>query len=122
MFEHRHKPFLSTNAFLLRLAKWVAAAILIVFVSLGLGAIGYRHFESMSWLDATLNAAMILTGMGPIGEYKTAGGKVFATMYALYSGVVFLTVVGMTLAPLAHRMLHYFHLEDEADPDHTSEV
>lgn len=86
-------------------------ALLLVALALLVGASGYHAFEGMSWLDAALNAAMILTGMGPVDELRTTGGKLFAISYALFSGVVFLTVVALVLAPIAHRVLHHFHLE-----------
>ena len=75
---------------------------------------GYHLLEGLSWLDAFLNAAMILGGMGPVSELKTSGGKLFAGCYALYSGIVFLLSVGVVLVPLLHRFLHHFHLEERA--------
>lgn len=83
----------------------------ILLVSLLIGIIGYRVSEQMPWLDALLNAAMILGGMGPVTPLETAGGKIFASLYALFSGVVFIAVMGLVFAPFAHRLLHYFHLE-----------
>ena len=77
----------------------------------------YMYFEKLALIDAFLNAAMLLGGMGPVDLPKTAGGKVFAGLYALYSGLVFLVVVGISLAPLAHRMLHRLHLEDDRAKD-----
>lgn len=118
MFEHRSKPLLPIGAFALRVAKCLLGAAILVLVSLGVGAAGYHLAEGMPWLDATLNAAMILTGMGPAAELKTTGGKLFATAYALFSGVIFLTVAALVLAPIAHRLLHHFHLElEEEDRD-----
>ena len=115
MFEHRRAPLASRAVFLLRLLRSVFIAGGVVLVSLVIGAVGYHGFEGLSWLQATLNASMILTGMGPVDELHTTGGKVFATLYALYSGVAFLTVVAVLFAPVAHRFLHRFHLmaEDE---------
>ena len=81
--------------------------------SLFLGMLGYRGFEGMSWLDAFLNASMILGGMGPVSTLQTAGGKLFASFYALFSGVIFLVVVGIMVAPAGHRLLHRLHLESE---------
>ncbi len=90
----------------------------IVFVSLVLGACGYHYLEDgIPWLDAFLNAAMILTGMGPIATLQTVAGKVFAIFYSLYSGIVFLTVVGLVLIPLLHRILHTLHLPDGDDEE-----
>lgn len=102
-------------AFQLRLLRTAGACLGLVAVSLLVGATGYRATEGLSWLDATLDAAMILTGMGQVSELHTAAGKVFAIGYALFSGVVFLSIVALTLAPIAHRLLHAFHLESEAD-------
>lgn len=84
----------------------------LAIVSLIIGMLGYVHFESLSWTDAFLNAAMLLGGMGPVNMPMTEGGKLFAGMYALYAGVVFLVVAGIMGAPLVHRILHRFHLEE----------
>lgn len=87
----------------------------LILASLGIGAVGYHRLEGLSWLDATLNAAMILTGMGPVDDLHTSAGKSFAIFYALFSGVVFLTSVAVMFAPVVRRLLHRFHLQlDEA--------
>jgi len=75
------------------------------------GMFGYVHFEHLSWLDGFLNAAMLLGGMGPVESPQTPGGKIFAGLYALYSGMVFLVVAGIALAPVVHRVMHKFHLD-----------
>jgi hypothetical protein len=111
MFEHRTHPLLPRRAFLRRLALWALAALGLVAVSLALGALGYHGLENLGWLDATLNAAMILTGMGPIDVPRSQAGKVFAIVYALFSGVIFLTSVALILAPVGHRILHRFHMD-----------
>jgi hypothetical protein len=90
------------------LRHFLAAASL-VMLSLGLGMVGYAYFERLGWLDAFLNSAMLLGGMGPVNNPQTAGGKLFAGLYALYSGLVFLVTVGVVLAPLLHRLMHLFH-------------
>ena len=113
MFEPKQEPLLPQAAFRRRMLKVAALAFLLVAGSLAIGALGYHGFEGMSWLDATLNAAMILTGMGPVDALATPGGKAFAIAYCLFSGVVFLSVVALVLGPLLHRLLHRFHLEDE---------
>jgi len=87
----------------------------IVFVSLVLGVLGYHFFEGLPWLDALLNASMILTGMGPVEQLHSTGGKLFASFYALFSGIVFITTAGLLLAPLMHRLMHKFHLESKED-------
>ena len=86
-------------------------ALCLVIVSLGIGVVGYRVTEGFSWLDALLNASMILGGMGPVNELHTVAGKFFASGYALFSGVAFLATVGIMVAPLAHRLLHSLHME-----------
>jgi hypothetical protein len=87
----------------------------IILFSLGIGVIGYHYFESMPWIDAVLNASMILGGMGPVDTLQTSAGKIFASFYALYSGIVLLASVGVLAAPIFHRILHRFHLELEGD-------
>jgi hypothetical protein len=98
------------------MALHFGAASALVAGSLLLGMWGYAHFEAMAWRDAFVNAAMILGGMGPVATLQTSGGKLFAGLYALYSGLVFLVAVAVVLAPVVHRMLHTFHWEaDQAD-------
>jgi len=111
MFEHRSKPLLPRRDFIARLARSFWLGVFIVAGALIIGMAGYHVFEKMGWIDAFVNAAMILSGMGPVGELKTSGGKIFAGCYALFSGVAFLTSVGVVFAPLFHRFLHKFHLE-----------
>ncbi len=120
MFEHHRQPLLPRRAFLRRLGRFAGAALLLVAASWLIGIVGYRLFEGMAWIDAVLNAAMILGGMGPVDVLKTDGGKLFASVYALFSGIVFLVSVGVLIAPLLHRLLHQFHLEaanDNRDDD-----
>lgn len=114
MFEHRTKPLLPRRIFILRVFRSLALALGLIGVSLGLGLLGYHFCERLSWLDALLNAAMILSGMGPVDELQTVAGKLFASFYALFSGVVFFTSVAVLLAPVVHRFLHKFHLEDDS--------
>jgi hypothetical protein len=110
MYEHHDQPLLPGRQFVVRLAAHAAIALGIVFVSLAIGILGYHSLESQSWLDSFLNASMILGGMGPVAELHTAAGKLFAGLYALYSGMILLIVVGLLLAPVLHRLLHSFHL------------
>lgn len=117
MFEQRREQLLSQAAFLMRMGRSLGIALLIVAFSLAVGSAGYHYFENISWVDALLNASMILTGMGPVDQMQTTGGKLFATFYALYSGIAFLTSMAIMLAPMLHRWLHHFHLEDEDDDD-----
>ena len=76
------------------------------------GSAGYHHFEGLAWVDSLLNAAMILTGMGPVNPMQSVSGKLFATFYALYSGIAFLSVMAILLAPVIHRGMHQFHLDE----------
>jgi len=89
----------------------VLLAFFVVLCSLTLGVLGYHSFEQLPWIDSLLNASMILGGMGPVTELHTTGGKLFASFYALFAGIVFLITAGVIVAPLAHRLLHRFHLE-----------
>jgi len=111
MYEHRSSPLLPSHKFYRRLAISVAIGVALIAVALASGMAGYHGFEGMNWTDAFENAAMILSGMGPAAELKTDGGKIFAGCYALFSGLMFITVAGVLLAPIAHRALHRFHLE-----------
>jgi hypothetical protein len=108
--ESHHQPLLSRAAFALRLSISIAAAAAFVGLSLVIGMWGYHYFETMSWIDAFVNAAMILSGMGPMGTLQTNGGKLFAGCYALYSGLAVVMATGLILAPVVHRMLHRFHV------------
>jgi hypothetical protein len=112
-YEHRLEPLLSRREFMTRLAVHGGAAIAVVLTALGIGIAGYRITEGMTWLDSFLNASMILGGMGPVAELHTVAGKLFAGCYSLFSGVVFLVVVGFMMAPVVHRFLHRFHLDQE---------
>ncbi len=114
------KPLPSRAAFVARLARGLATGGGIVAFSLGAGTLGYHELARLPWIDALLNAAMILTGMGPVDAITTTGGKLFATCYALFSGIVFLSVAALVFAPVVHRFLHRFHLELAAgDADRT---
>lgn len=111
MYEKRGQKVLPRHVFIARMAKHGGIAFIILALSLGIGVLGYRVFESMPWIDALLNASMILGGMGPIGELHTVQGKLFASIYALFSGVVFLISMGVLAAPVIHRFFHKFHLD-----------
>ena len=112
-YEAKHQPLLSRKAFAMRLARSFAASALLIGVSLFVGMLGYRCTEGMDWLDAFVNAAMILSGMGPVGPLQTPGGKLFAGCYALYSGLVLILAAGLLFAPIVHRMMHRFHLDSD---------
>jgi hypothetical protein len=114
MFEVRHAPLATRAKFLRRLARHAGFAGLVIVGSLVVGILGYRLLEGMDWIDAYLNAAMLLGGMGPVEpQLKTDAGKIFAGLYALYSGMVVLVVASILIAPVFHRFLHRFHLEEE---------
>ena len=115
MYEPRSDRPIPTQRFIRRLINHAGLAVAVILVSLGLGMCGYAYFERLAWLDAFLNAAMLLGGMGPVDLPCTFGGKLFAGLYALYAGLVFLAVAGLTLAPFVHRLLHKFHWDADAD-------
>ena len=115
MFERRQQPILPRPAFMHRVARSAAVATGLLGVSLGLGVVGYHALAGLDWIDALLNASMILTGMGPVSPLQSAGAKLFASAYALFSGVVFIASTGLIVAPLAHRFLHQFNIELEDD-------
>ena len=112
-FEHKSKPLLTKPAYMSRLLKHFLFASGIILVSLIIGVFGYHFLEDLPWIDSLLNASMILGGMGPVDAVKSTGGKLFASMYALFSGIVFLVAVGVIIAPAFHRLLHKFHLTDD---------
>ena len=112
MYEHFHKPLLPGHKYVRRVLMHAAAAAGILTVSLGLGVLGYRYLAGLPWLDSLLNASMILAGMGPTDILGTATAKLFASAYALFSGVAFLTVMSVVLAPVLHRFFHKHHMAD----------
>jgi len=111
MYESRHQPLLPVGVFIRRMVAHALVALTILAVGLGSGVLGYHYAERLPWLDSLLNASMILGGMGPVNEVHTRAGKIFASCYALFSGLLFLVVVGVLLAPAIHRYAHKFHLE-----------
>jgi hypothetical protein len=116
MFEHRRQQLLPRSDFMRRQVRFTLVALGIIAGSLAIGMLGYRVFEGLSWVDAFLNAAMLMGGMGPLAPLTTTAGKIFAGCYALYCGLVLLISVGILAAPIFHRFMHRFHLEidDEA--------
>ena len=111
MYEPRGHHPISRPLFMRRMIVHSAAALALVLVSLLIGMVGYARLEHLTWLDAFLNAAMLLGGMGPVESPQTPAGKFFAGMFALYAGLVFLVVAGLVLAPIVHRILHKFHFQ-----------
>ena len=117
MYENKSEPLLSRRAFYSRLARSFALTVVIVVFSLLMGSAGYHYLGGLPWIDSLLNASMILTGMGPVDPLKSSAAKLFASFYALYSGIAFLTMVAILMAPLLHRFLHTFHLEVSEEED-----
>jgi hypothetical protein len=112
MYEKKSTPPLTRAVFARRMAAHIASAVGVLLGSLGLGMLGYAHFEKLSWIDAFLNSAMLLGGMGPVDAPKTGAGKLFAGLYALYAGLVFLVTVAIVFTPIVHRVMHKFHWRD----------
>lgn len=112
-FEGRIRPLASRWVFARRMASSVGAAAVLIGVSLYAGMAGYHYLEGMSWIDAFVNASMILSGMGPVSPLATDGGKLFAGSYAIYSGLALIVATGLIIAPVLHRIFHHFHLDDD---------
>lgn len=109
--EHKTQQLLPFHLFLARLGRYAVFSVGLVVVSLGFGTIGYWFFAKLAWIDSFYMAAMILTGMGPISEMTSTGAKLFSSIYALYSGVAFLSITAVFFAPIIHRLLHILHVE-----------
>ena len=107
----RHDRKVPHHVLGLWLLRALVASGILITASLGIGTLGYRHFAGLGWIDAFYNAAMTLTGIGTVAEMKTNAAKLFASAYALFSGVVFVTAAGIMVAPLFRRVLHHFHLD-----------
>lgn len=112
MYELRKEKLLPGPRFARRVLLHLAVALLAVLFALALGIAGYHYVGQLPWIDALLNAAMILGGMGPVDPLTTTAAKVFASAYALFSGLLFICVLGMLLIPFAHRLMHRLHIED----------
>jgi len=113
MFEHHTEKLLPRRIFYRRIFRNALLGGGVLVISLGLGMTGYHVLEKQPWIDAFLNAAMILSGMGPVATLQTDAGKLFAGSYALFSGIALIMILGIIFAPIVHRFLHKFHLEDE---------
>ena len=111
MYEHRTHQILAWSAFVRRVRRHAFLALGIVLAAVAVGSIGYHRVGGLGWVDAFLNASMILSGMGPVDRMEGATAKVFSACYALFSGLVFIGVSGVLMAPWVHRLLHWFHLE-----------
>lgn len=119
VFENKKQPLVTRLLFARRMLLCSLVSSIILMTGLSAGVLGYRLFAGLPWVDSLLNASMILTGMGPVDPMKTTSAKIFASVYALFSGIVFLTATAVTLSPIFHRILHHFHLSDEDLLDET---
>ena len=117
MHNKSYRPLPPRAHFYRRLARSIAIGVVLILVSLFIGMWGYHGFEGMPWLDAFLNASMILAGMGPVGDLHTSAGKLFAGCYAIFSGVLFLSMAAVIMAPIVHRFLHRMHLDIQSEPE-----
>lgn len=113
MYEAKVLPPIPRERFARRVLLHAAAALVVLAFSLALGMVGYEYFENLPWRDAFLNAAMLMGGMGPVDAPRTNGGKLFAGLYALYAGLVFLVAAGLVFSPIVHRLMHKFHWEQD---------
>jgi len=112
MFEKRTQKIISRQSFYSRQLRFTWYSFIVVFVSMVIGIVGYMITAKLEFIDAVLNASMILTGMGPVSVMPNDSAKWFASIYALYSGVAFLTTIGLFIAPIAHRFMHKLHLDE----------
>jgi hypothetical protein len=113
MFEHRREKLLPFSLFLRRFAVCLGIAAGLIAFGVGIGVLGYHHFAGFTWIDSLLNACMILTGMGPVGVLPNDTAKIFASLYALFSGLIFISVMAIIISPVMHRVLHKFHIAEE---------
>jgi hypothetical protein len=113
MFERKYEKLAPLSVFVRRMAVSAAMAGILIAVALLIGIMGYHHLAGFDWVDSILEASMILGGMGPVNPLVTTGAKMFAAGYALFSGLVFIAIMGIVVAPITHRMLHQFHIDDE---------
>ena len=114
MFEHKRNTLLPFSLFLKRVVTYFAYMLFLIGVALLVGVLGYHFSADLGWMNSFYNASMILTGMGPVAEMTSNSAKLFSSFYALFSGIVFLSTIAIFLAPIAHRILHKFHIENEA--------
>lgn len=112
VYESKGQPLLARSAFARRIVGHIGIAVLLLVVSLGIGMTGYMATEGMSAVDAFVNSAMLLGGMGPVSQLSSTAGKLFAGVFALYAGLVFIVCAAVVLTPVLHRVLHHFHLSD----------
>ena len=113
MFERKNEKLAPLSVFVRRMAASALMAGILIAAALCIGITGYHWIAGFGWVDSFLEASMILGGMGPVNQLSTNGAKMFASCYALFSGLVFIAVLGIVLAPATHRMLHKFHIDEE---------
>ncbi len=112
MYEHKTEPLASKTVFFSRILRNLTVALLLLTLCLLIGVLGYHYSDGIAWIDALHNASMILSGMGPVVEIHSVAGKLFSSAYALFSGVAFITNIGIILTPAVHRLFHRLHVED----------
>ena len=115
IFEHKKEPVLPHSQFLQRMLRCACMALLLLMLTIGTGTLAYHVFEGQAWIDAMLNAVMIMSGLGLEGELKTSAGKLFTAIFALLSAFAFYSTLAILFTPLLHRFLHHFHLGKETD-------
>jgi len=113
VYEPQNHPLLSRAKFMRRVARHLLLGLLLIGIALGMGVLGYHCIGGLSWIDSLLNASMILGGMGPVDPLHSTAAKLFASFYALFSGLAFIGIASLLLAPFAHRLLHRFHIEEK---------
>jgi hypothetical protein len=118
--EHRKQKVASFPQFLIRLGRYALVSAILIIFSVCIGTLGYHHFGQLKWLDSFHMSCMILTGMGPVAEMRTDSAKIFSSVFALYSGVAFLSITAVFFAPIVHRLLHILHVERDEDAIQTT--
>ena len=114
-FENRSRPLLTKMDFYIRVLRYTGFSFVLIIASLIIGVLGYHYLNDLDWLDALVNASMILTGMGPVDPLKNDAAKWFASFYAIFSGVAFLSIVAVFFSPIVHRFLHKHHLDETGE-------
>jgi len=113
MFEHKRNNLLPFSTFIRRVVKYFLYSLILIGFALLIGIFGYHYYADLNWIDSFYNASMILTGMGPVAEMTSISAKLFSSFYALFSGIAFLSTIAIFFAPIAHRILHRFHIEND---------
>lgn len=113
--EHKKQKVAPFSRFLIRMLRYTMFAFILIFFSVVIGMAGYHHFGKLNWMDSFYMACMILTGMGPTSEMFSESAKLFSSLYALYSGIAFLSIVALFFAPIIHRVLHILHVDSQGD-------